>query len=366
MERFWKAFLNQRNDADSVMRRLSLAANMRFWWGPLTERPPLPLGVDEGPRCYRRIIFGRELTRTGLGGFVTPRVLSFYHAYLGTAIAQAASHVQRRPARRSDCGEFCGIEYDVYEQMHPGYRGSARDPFQLERLFIDHNVDFFNYGEELLAKNPFRLLDCTDDVHGHVQLYRQNDTEAPAVRLNILILQRRKKARRWIANVEEVVQLILNLHHPRARLSVLLAHFEDLHPATQWRLAAQAHIFVGAAGAGLAWLAFMPPGSAVLDLFPPHARSCTEGWGGDLVSHYGGLSRLARVQHACSVHPADLQFLQNESGTNEQLALREIREKLGGFWHGLNIRVDLPKFRNDFEQAVVRVLLARFEHDLAV
>ena len=28
------------------------------------EMPPLPLGAD-GPKCYRRVIFGRELLRTG-------------------------------------------------------------------------------------------------------------------------------------------------------------------------------------------------------------------------------------------------------------------------------------------------------------
>lgn len=45
--------------------------------------PDLPsTGADKATKCYPRVIFGRELLRTGLGGFVTPRVVNFYHQYL--------------------------------------------------------------------------------------------------------------------------------------------------------------------------------------------------------------------------------------------------------------------------------------------
>ena len=50
------------------------------WDGPVT-------GADKATKCYPRVIFGRELLRTGLGGFVTPRVVNFYHQYLAAVFA---------------------------------------------------------------------------------------------------------------------------------------------------------------------------------------------------------------------------------------------------------------------------------------
>ena len=49
----------------------------KFWWSGLSLNPPLPLGQDLKPRCYKRIVFGRESFRTGLGGFVSANVLQF-------------------------------------------------------------------------------------------------------------------------------------------------------------------------------------------------------------------------------------------------------------------------------------------------
>merc|ERR1712224_378900 len=100
----------------------------------------------------------------------------------------------------------------------------------------------------------------------------------------------------------------------------------------------RAHILVGVTGAAMAWTAFFPAGGAVIDIFPPRSNFCSEGWDRNPASHYGGLARLASVQHVCTVHPAELQGAAAEraasDSTGKQRAheeRRDVRERLGGF-----------------------------------
>jgi len=58
------------------------------------------------------------------------------------------------------------------------------------------------------------------------------------------------------------------------------------------------------------------------------------------------------------VHPAELQGPVMGEGDAEHQARREVREKLGGFWHGQNVRIDLPKFKRIFAEGAERVLEA--------
>merc|ERR1712008_48560 len=108
--------------------------------------------------------------------------------------------------------------------------------------------------------------------------------------INVLFVQRPRRARRWVANLEELLQWVEGFSHAGVRVAFLVADFEKLHPSVQWQLAAQAHVLVGVTGAALAWAGFLR-GGVVLDLFPPDSNSRTEGWGRNPVSHYGGLAR---------------------------------------------------------------------------
>eukprot|EP00439_Symbiodinium_sp_Y106_P075627 s168_g15.t1 len=68
------------------------------------------------------------------------------------------------------------------------------------------------------------------------------------------------------------------------------------------------------------------------------------------------------LQHTCMEHPVELRG--SEKPTTEQearyLAHKEVKEKHGGFWHGQNIRIDMPKFRRVFLEAVDKVLPVRY------
>eukprot|EP00971_Amphidinium_carterae_P210062 4167138-Amphidinium_carterae.1 len=91
---FWKAFTRDHEWTETLMQQFDWASTLRFWWGPFSSSPPQPLGSQRRTKCYRNVIFGRELMRTGIAGFVTPRVVSFYHRYLSTTLARA--EVKRR------------------------------------------------------------------------------------------------------------------------------------------------------------------------------------------------------------------------------------------------------------------------------
>eukprot|EP00927_Polykrikos_kofoidii_P044790 TRINITY_DN38674_c0_g1_i1.p1 TRINITY_DN38674_c0_g1~~TRINITY_DN38674_c0_g1_i1.p1 ORF type:complete len:810 (-),score=66.03 TRINITY_DN38674_c0_g1_i1:252-2588(-) len=399
---YWRSLTRKRDESDELAdarevsgddhrdQRFRVAAMTRFWWGLIVDSPPAPLGSDYGPKCYDRVIFGRELFRTGLGGFVTPDVLDFYRNYLTEELARAK--LRTPPSTQSDVDPH----WTIFERLHPDAvllgDGTEGDPMALNVLASQQNASFFDVVDvSFLSKRPFRLWKAVLDLNTHsastantqsaitassgvtsskvfrapdqsgvvsTRLLRQESIQvAPDARqVNVLVVQRPKNRGRWIANLENVVDLIHGWRNDRALFSVLIADLEPLHPATQWFLATQAHILVGVTGAALGWLAFMRPGSVVLDLFPPGSASCTEGWGNNKVSHYGGLARLANVHHTCMEHPIQLQG-PLPAGVDEEHQRRvEVRELLGGFWHGQNIRVDLPKFRQYFSEAVVKLL----------
>eukprot|EP00439_Symbiodinium_sp_Y106_P076884 s168_g15.t4 len=378
---FWKVFTSNDMPPDIASmdgNNIKIPAKWRFWWGPFCEMPPMPLGADKEPRCYDRIIFGRELFRTGLGGFVTSRVVSFYHQYLGAVFAkQGASqvpgayssvpfggefymmhHMQPDPSQRADAAGLQGIgmgsSFDVNYFSEEGFQLLTRAPVlvPLDKKEIEENM----------------LLE--DDGEKEVRFFQSEPARAKqgtVKRIHVLWVQRPKRASRWIANMDEVASWIAGWQHPTApevQVVVLVAHFERLHPAAQFHLARQADVLVGVTGAAMAWSTFMHAGATVLDLFPPASKFCTEGWGANVVSHFGGLARLSMLQHTCMEHPVELRG--SEKPTTEQearyLAHKEVKEKHGGFWHGQNIRIDMPKFRRVFLEAVDKVLPEQF-HD---
>ncbi|CAE7645677.1 Kcnb2 [Symbiodinium sp. CCMP2456] len=64
-----------------------------------------------------------------------------------------------------------------------------------------------------------------------------------------------------------------------------------------------ANVVVGAVGAALAWMLLMAPGGQVLEWLPrnvqPSLYRCSEAWNEDSLGMFGGLGRLADVDHVC-------------------------------------------------------------------
>lgn len=75
---------------------------------------------------------------------------------------------------------------------------------------------------------------------------QQAAPEAAAQRaVHVLLVQRPRRQGRWIANLPELTRWVERLRHPGARIALLVADFEQLHPAAQWQLAAQALRLMG-------------------------------------------------------------------------------------------------------------------------
>jgi len=375
---FWKVFTRpKRVDAQTKEQWFSVASQWRFWWGPLADHPPLPLGSDPAPRCYRRVIFGRELLRTGIGGFVTPRVYDFYRRYIDHALALAEENSRKlQTVGTLHHTHDNAVEWEIFRLMAPGTPRTAGDGLFLGDLRRPFAAPFYSQdqsGIQKLKELPFRNILASDlplpqrddqpprgpddIVQTSLTVSREDFSEGKQRWLNVLLVQRPKRSLRWIVNLPEVLQWVKDFSHPRVRLAVLVTDFELVHPIAQWQLAAQAHMLVGVTGAAVAWAGFLPKGGAILDLFPPDSNFCTEGWGNNHVSHYGGLARLAGVHHTCMVHPAELQgkFVEG-AGDMAHQCRKEVREVLGGFWHGQNVRLDMGKFAMYFREAVDKVL----------
>ncbi|CAJ1360552.1 unnamed protein product [Effrenium voratum] len=367
---FWRVFSSASDKLDSQggagavavgAQQTVIPAQWRFWWGPLSEMPPLPLGADDETKCYARVIFGRELLRTGLGGFVTPRVVAFYHHYLASVFAQS-----KGPAHEA------GYAFDAELKMYRAMRTSAAkryDAASLSEMGPGSRMDM-NYftpdGMKYLMLPPRQLPREKDeeqkailDTEAEVRLVHSADAFEAAQRIHILWVQRPRRAGRWISNMDEISSWLEGWqHHLNLKLIALVAHFERLHPAVQWHLARQADILVGVSGAAMAWGTFMHRDAVILDLFPPGSKFCTEGWGGNTISHYGGFARLSGMQYTCMEHPAALQGSETPTSHQEHLYLadKEVKEKLGGYWHNQNVLVDMPKFQRYFLEAVEKVL----------
>lgn len=130
----------------------------------------------------------------------------------------------------------------------------------------------------------------------------------------MLLIERRPPARRALVNSNQVIAL-LRSGLLRRRATAFWADFahEDLKSDVrgQWQLASSANILIGAHGAGLAWGAFMPVGSVIIELMPHmqilHQQLCrvqpgeTMAWDATPMYAYGGLSTLFGLHHACLI-----------------------------------------------------------------
>ncbi|CAD7962085.1 unnamed protein product [Amoebophrya sp. A120] len=455
---------------------------VKFWWSLLSYNPPIPLGQDLKPRCYERIVFGREPLRTGIGGFVTSRIFNFmltrvheeFSSSTGTSnVGQLQEHqkstsaevgpIPHLPHKNPDCPatlrnldteeevkaycyenvhrnlfmnsnpgknrftsasklktmsnslvRCCSVEWDYYRRMLwskvdediiVGGSTTAELPG-------DHHIEVTSTGAEVTndmqhailayqhrygsistktagavassssniranSKNPhdcdfFRDHTClhefprtslplkdipgagaprtkANDDEGHQQeeveevstLYRFENSTHP-VETNLVIVQRQKKAKRTFENLSELLAFLSSV----GKVAVLVVYLEQITPTTQYFLARQADIWMGATGAANAWAVFMKPGSILLDTFPPLNGFCDRGWNMNPVTHFGGLTRLnGKVHHNCEVHKS------NNGESRWYMIKQYIAEYGGGFWHSQNIFLDMRKFAKLWEEA---------------
>ncbi|CAE7221370.1 Kif1c, partial [Symbiodinium pilosum] len=140
------------------------------------------------------------------------------------------------------------------------------------------------------------------------------NAEVDLQRWRILLIERRIPARRALANCNQIIQLLCS-RLLRRRAIAVWKDFADQEMKSdvqqQWQLASSADILIGAHGAGLAWAAFMPAGSVMIELMPHmqvlHQQLCrvkpgeTIAWDATPMYAYGGLSALMGLHHICII-----------------------------------------------------------------
>ena len=115
-----------------------------------------------------------------------------------------------------------------------------------------------------------------------------------------------------------------------------------------------ADVLVGAVGAALGWMLLMAPGSQVLEWIPkgvqPCMYRCSEAWNVDQLGMFGGLGRLAAVDHVCL--RAEKQPLRVSDARRYSATRVTARD---AYWRRENLQVDLEKFGRWLREAVRRV-----------
>lgn len=177
--------------------------------------------------------------------------------------------------------------------------------------------------------------------------------------VKVLLMQRDKPDLRLFEDLEGLAKAGLE---PLAKRGEVVWHIAaDLPLRTvvhQAAILSSTDVLVGAVGAALAWLVTMRPGGQVLEWLPrgvaPSLYRCSEAWNADYLGMFGGLGRLADVDHVCLRSEAVRQVFP------ERLRYSAVRSTAkDAYWRRENLRVDPAKFARWVREAVARARRSR-------
>ena len=178
--------------------------------------------------------------------------------------------------------------------------------------------------------------------------------------ISVLVAQRRAQDKRSFVGIEELAHAGHSSLQGRSLATVwrVVSDLEKRSLMQQAAIFASSDVLIGAVGAALAWLVVMRPGAQVLEWLPkgvpPPLYRCSEAWNADPLGMFGGLGRLAGVDHAC---------LRSEAVTPE-VPLRERWSaeraiQKDAYWRTANLEVDKAKFVRWAGEAVARAARSR-------
>jgi len=175
----------------------------------------------------------------------------------------------------------------------------------------------------------------------------------------VLLVQREEPDLRLFEDLEGLAAAGLE---PLARKGEAVWRISDDLPqrsvVQQAAILAGTDVLVGAVGAALAWLVVMRPGGQVLEWLPrgvpPSLYRCSEAWNADYLGMFGGLGRLADVDHVCLRSEAEAPLFP------ERLRYSAVRSTAkDAYWRRENLRVDPAKFARWAAEAVARARRSR-------
>uniref|UniRef100_A0A7S4SAQ0 Glycosyltransferase 61 catalytic domain-containing protein n=1 Tax=Alexandrium monilatum TaxID=311494 RepID=A0A7S4SAQ0_9DINO len=234
------------------------------------------------------------------------------------------------------------------ELRNSGAVGKAEVRIFREALRHRHGVDL-----DLFAEDYWRYLDGTIDP---VDVPPPDPDKDP---VRVLLVQRAEQDLRLFHDLEGLAAAGLK---PLAKDGEVMWRIADDLPertvVQQAAVLASTDVLVGAVGAGLAWLVAMRPGGQVLEWLPrgvpPSLYRCSEVWNADTLGMFGGLGRLADVDHVCLRSEAEPPTFP------ERLRYSAVRSTTkDAYWRRENLRVDVKKFARWVAEAVARARRTR-------
>ncbi|CAL1157771.1 unnamed protein product, partial [Cladocopium goreaui] len=208
------------------------------------------------------------------------------------------------------------------------------------------------HGQEMDAMAAkFWRLDPPKAIYGS-QSSQQRGAGAGAT-VSVLIIQRSFAHGRafltW-SNLTQALSPLAGAGQIAWRALDDLEHRPLLQQAAFFR---SADVLVGAVGAALGWMLLMKPGSQVLEWIPrgvqPCLYRCSEEWNSDYLGMFGGLGRLAQVDHVClRSDPKPPQVPDAKRFSATRATARD------AYWRLENLQIDLEKFTRWVEEGVRR------------
>lgn len=197
------------------------------------------------------------------------------------------------------------------------------------------------------------------DLEAFAEAFWPRETIAGEMPVRLVLVQRSVQDKRAFKNVDVLIAAALQPLEKGAEVSWrMVADLEAKPLLKQVAIFRSAEVLIGAVGAALAWLVLMRPGAQVLEWVPrgvpKYLYRCSEAWNADKLGMFGGLGRLANVDHVClhSVKQVGVD-LDHQRWAGAKATVED------AYWRTQDLEVDPEKFARWTKEAATRATRTR-------
>jgi len=139
------------------------------------------------------------------------------------------------------------------------------------------------HGDSICHNSKFFTAFSRSVLHG-LNLLEVDDSTVPKILFSVRRRTASRNVGRIFGNEEEIYNMLV---HGGASADVVRADFATIPLAQQIEIVHRSNIYIGAHGAGLTWVIFMPPESILIEILPFHRTD----------QHFRNLARLSGTRY---------------------------------------------------------------------